>query len=47
MRTPDDREFVERFAEVTAGRRPTGLVEPVLAAELWDTYGIHVDVRTT
>ncbi|MGW2623290.1 hypothetical protein [Micromonospora taraxaci] len=23
----DDRQFVERFAEVTGGRRPTGLVE--------------------
>ncbi|MFF5054062.1 hypothetical protein ACFY1S_12855 [Micromonospora sp. NPDC000663] len=27
MTTPDDREFVERFAEVTGGRRPTGYVE--------------------
>lgn len=27
MRTPDDREFVERFAEVARGARPTGLVE--------------------
>ncbi|MBM0232338.1 hypothetical protein JNW91_10970 [Micromonospora sp. STR1_7] len=24
---PDDRQFVERFAEVTGGRRPTGYVE--------------------
>lgn len=27
MRPPNDREFVERFAEVTGGRRPTGYVE--------------------
>ncbi|MEU7840371.1 hypothetical protein AB0B39_05290 [Micromonospora sp. NPDC049114] len=27
MRTPNDREFVERFAEVTGGRRPTGYVQ--------------------
>lgn len=27
MTTPNDREFVERFAEVTGGRRPTGYVE--------------------
>ncbi|MET8120565.1 hypothetical protein [Micromonospora sp. NPDC005189] len=27
MRTPNDRQFVERFAEVTGGRGPTGYVE--------------------
>ncbi|MGW3854628.1 hypothetical protein [Micromonospora arida] len=27
MRAPNDREFVERFAEVTGGRRPTSYVE--------------------
>ncbi|WP_328651360.1 hypothetical protein OG598_25260 [Micromonospora sp. NBC_00330] len=27
MTTPNDREFVERFAEVTGGRLPTGYVE--------------------
>ncbi|MEU5961294.1 hypothetical protein ABZ777_08790 [Micromonospora parva] len=27
MTPPDDREFVERFAEVTGGRRPTGYVQ--------------------
>ncbi|MEU7756481.1 hypothetical protein AB0B57_13395 [Micromonospora sp. NPDC049101] len=27
MSAPNDREFVERFAEVTGGRRPTGYVE--------------------
>lgn len=32
MSAPNDREFVERFAEVTGGRRPTGYVEG------WEAY---------
>ncbi|MFG3553741.1 hypothetical protein ACGGAQ_05070 [Micromonospora sp. NPDC047557] len=53
----DDRQFVERFAEVTGGRRPArrempwweayvpAWAGPVLAAELRDTYDIRIEVR--